>query len=65
MLHNGAVESTVCRHNGSEIARSRTPRAHQKLARAWSARARDLRAGVATHRGFNRTVAQRVKHAAQ
>eukprot|EP00974_Lingulodinium_polyedra_P058179 5604263-Lingulodinium_polyedra.AAC.1 len=29
MLHNDVVESTVRRHNGSHIARLRTPRARQ------------------------------------
>eukprot|EP00974_Lingulodinium_polyedra_P055567 5344590-Lingulodinium_polyedra.AAC.1 len=39
---NDAVESTVCRHSGSQIARARVPCERQKLVFAWSARACDL-----------------------
>eukprot|EP00974_Lingulodinium_polyedra_P109363 10581680-Lingulodinium_polyedra.AAC.1 len=46
MLHNDAVESNARRRNGSQIARSRTPRAQQFLLYAWRKRASDLRRTV-------------------
>eukprot|EP00974_Lingulodinium_polyedra_P115046 11141536-Lingulodinium_polyedra.AAC.1 len=46
MLHNDAIESTARRRDGSQIARSRAPRAQQVLLYARSARTCDLRRTV-------------------
>eukprot|EP00974_Lingulodinium_polyedra_P089716 8699069-Lingulodinium_polyedra.AAC.1 len=59
MLHYDGTESTVCCRSGSLIARLRTPCARQKTgARAWSARACDLRAFAAADGRFGHMVAQ-------
>eukprot|EP00974_Lingulodinium_polyedra_P045024 4318944-Lingulodinium_polyedra.AAC.1 len=52
-VHNGAVESTVCRQNCSKIARARIS---CERVFAWSARACDSRAVVAADRRLDRII---------
>eukprot|EP00974_Lingulodinium_polyedra_P050912 4896570-Lingulodinium_polyedra.AAC.1 len=57
-LRGNVVDSTDNGQSSLHIARPCTPRAHQKLAYAWSARACNLQAAATTNNRFDRIIAQ-------
>eukprot|EP00974_Lingulodinium_polyedra_P028564 2751750-Lingulodinium_polyedra.AAC.1 len=58
-LGAAAVESTARGRNGSQLARSRTPRADKFSAYAWNAPVCDVQAAATAKPQFDHVIAQR------